>query len=136
MKITIFIKIQNTWKFDSQSVIFVLDPAPNDTDGYHQVNSYQAENFKMMIEFFDNGIDNGNNTIGIMIEMCRLQTSFLYMYYIPCITIVLVSLIGFVIPVTAIPGRVGLLVTQFLTLTNLSIHQMVRIPILHYIKNA
>jgi hypothetical protein len=111
----------------SQSVIFVLDPAPGDSDGVHQVNAYQAENFNMKIQFFDNEIKNGNNTIGIMIEMCRLQTSFLYMYYIPCMTIVLVSLIGFVIPVTAIPGRVGLLVTQFLTLTNLSIHQMVSI---------
>ena len=111
----------------TQSVMFVLDPAPNDSEGLHHVNDYQAENFDMVIQFFDNGIQDGSNTIGIMIEMCRLQTSFLYMYYIPCITIVLVSLIGFVIPVTAIPGRIGLLVTQFLTLTNLSIHQMVRI---------
>ena len=109
----------------SQSVIFVLNPAPGYNHGPHRVNAYQAENFNIRIQFFDNGIKNGSNTVGIIIEMCRLQNSFLYMYYIPCIAIVLVSLIGFVIPVTAIPGRVGLLVTQFLTLINLSIHQMV-----------
>ena len=50
------------------------------------------------------------------------------MYYIPSILIVLVSEIGFVVPVTAIPGRIGLLVTQFLTLINLFIHQMSESP--------
>ena len=51
--------------------------------------------------------------------------SFLLKYYAPCAAIVLVSEIGFIIPVTVIPGRVGLLVTQFLTLINIFIHQMV-----------
>ena len=110
----------------SKSEIFVLDPAPDVKDAiYHVKNAYISDNFDMMIGFVDNGIKNGSNTIEIRIEMCRLLTSFLYMYYVPCITIVFVSLIGFVIPVSAIPGRIGLLVTQFLTLTNLSIYQMV-----------
>ena len=39
--------------------------------------------------------------------------------------------IGFIIPVTVIPGRVSLLVTQFLTLINLFIHQMVSIYFIH-----
>jgi hypothetical protein len=114
----------------SNSEIFVLDPAPVDKDGmYHVKNKYQAANFDMTIQFFDNGIDHGDNLIGIMVSMCRLPNAFIFMYYLPCITIVLVSLIGFVIPLSAIPGRIALLVTQFLTLTNLSINQMVKINI-------
>ena len=112
----------------SNSEIFVLHPVPVDINGtYHVKNKYRADNFDMAIQFYDNGIDYGNNIIGIMVSMCRLPNAFIFMYYLPCITIVLVSLIGFVIPVSAIPGRIALLVTQFLTLTNLSINQMVRI---------
>ena len=51
---------------------------------------------------------------------------YMMKYYIPTMAVVLVSEIGFVIPLTAIPGRVALLVTQFLTLVNLFIYQMVR----------
>ena len=50
---------------------------------------------------------------------------FLYMYYLPCMAIVLVSQISFIIPLSSIPGRVALVVTQFLTLTNIFIHQTV-----------
>ena len=111
----------------SESEIFVLDPAPDNTHGiYHVKNKYQAANFDMSILFFDNNIDRGNNTIGITITMCRLQNAFIFMYYIPCTTIVLVSFIGFAIPVSVIPGRIGMLVTQFLSLMNLFIYNMVK----------
>ena len=114
----------------SKSEVFVLKPFLDHEGHMHgAANEYQSDNFQMSIQFFDDTIDHGNNTIGITVTMCRLQHSFIFMYYLPCITIVLVSMIGFVIPVSAIPGRIGLLVTQFLTLTNLSIHQMVSISI-------
>ena len=93
----------------------------------HLDNSYESANFNMSIKFFDQNIGNGSNTIGIHVTMCRLQMSYVFMYYIPGIAIVLVSLIGFVIPASAIPGRVGLLVTQFLTLINLFIYELVSI---------
>ena len=114
----------------SQSEIFVLKPSLEDENRtHHGENKYQSDNFYMSTTFFDRKIDDGTNTIGIFITMCRIPHSYIFMYYIPCITIVLVSLIGFVIPVSAIPGRIGLLVTQFLTLTNISIHQMVNLII-------
>ena len=72
-------------------------------------------------------IKDGSNTIGIKITMNHAITPFFVKYYLPCIAIVLVSMIGFAIPLNAIPGRVALLVTQFLTLTNLFIYEMVRI---------
>ena len=102
--------------------IFVLYD-PNNI--YHGNAIYKAADFDMSITFFDEQLNNGNNTVGINIKMSRIVNSFLLKYYVPCIGIVLVSEISFVIPVTAIPGRVALLVTQFLTLTNLFIHQMV-----------
>ena len=107
----------------SKSVTFVLY---DKTGTLHVEDEYESDNFNISAEFFDGKLNHGRNRVGMVIEMCRIQTSFIFMYYIPSISIVLVSLIGFVIPITAIPGRVGLLVTQFLTLTNLFIYQMVR----------
>ena len=63
--------------------------------------------------------------VGFEIRLKRILSPFIYRYYLPCGAIVMVSQISFIIPLTAIPGRVALVVTQFLTLTNLFIHQMV-----------
>ena len=106
---------------DSSS-IFALN---RNNDKYHNSEKYEAANFEMLIEFFDMNHKDGSNTIGLMITMNRIKTSYIFTYYVPCIAIVLVSGISFVIPVTAIPGRVGLLVTLFLTLINLFIYEMV-----------
>ena len=64
--------------------------------------------------------------IGFNITLKRIIRPYLYQYYFPCIAIVVVSQISFMIPITATPGRIALVVTQFLTLTNIFIHQMVR----------
>ena len=77
----------------------------------------------LMIDFF--GYDTKENGVGFHIQMTRLLSPFMMKYYIPSIAIVIVSEIGFMVPLTAIPGRVALLVTQFLTLVNLFIYQMV-----------
>ena len=91
----------------------------------HLSTSYKAVGLNMTINFFGRDNQFGNSTVGFQIEMNRLIYPFLMEYYVPCIAIVFVSELGFVIPLTAIPGRVALLVTQFLTLVNLFIHQMV-----------
>ena len=57
--------------------------------------------------------------------MSRRLQPFIMECYLPCIAIVIVSHISFILPLDAIPGRVALLVTQFLTLTNICIHQQV-----------
>ena len=57
--------------------------------------------------------------------MKRIQQPYLLKYYLPCIAIVTVTQISFYIPPDAIPGRIALLVTQFLTLTNLFISEQV-----------
>ena len=74
---------------------------------------------------YNDTTQNGTQTFGFNITLERMIQPYLYQYYFPCIAIVVVSQISFVIPLSAIPGRVALVVTQFLTLTNLFIHQMV-----------
>ena len=68
---------------------------------------------------------NGVECIGFNITLDRVVRVYLFQYYFPSIAIVVVSLISFIIPVSATPGRVALMVTQFLTLTNIFIHLMV-----------
>ena len=63
--------------------------------------------------------------IGLDIVTKRILRPYVLKYYIPCITIVIMSQISFIIPLEALPGRVALVVTQFLTLTSLFIQQMV-----------
>ena len=70
-------------------------------------------------------MENGIECIGFNITLDRVVRVYLFQYYFPSIAIVVVSLISFIIPVSATPGRVALMVTQFLTLTNIFIHLMV-----------
>ena len=88
---------------------------------------YSAAGFDLVSTLFDENVNNGSNTIGVKMEMTRRLNPFLLKYYAPAIAVVIVSEISFLIPVAAIPGRIGLLVTLFLTLTNLFIHNMVRV---------
>ena len=96
---------------------------------YHTPKTYASSGLNIQIAFFGQKNSFGNSTVGFHVQMSRLTQPFLMMYYIPAIAIVLVSELGFVVPLTA-DGSVGLLVTQLLTLVNLFIYQMVRI--FHY----
>ena len=66
---------------------------------------------------------------GVEIKLQRIFENYIYNYYLPCILIVLASSLSFIIPLSAIPGRVGLVVTLFLTLTNMFIYARVYIII-------
>ena len=83
---------------------------------------YQACGFDVMTK-----IHNFTNGAGFDLTIKRLILPYMLQYYLPCISIVLVSFVSFIIPLSALPGRVGLIVTQFLTLTNVFIHQIVSI---------
>ena len=88
-------------------------------------NRYQAANFEIEMTQFDGGDDSGDNQIGFDIKLARILEPYIMGYYLPCIASVVVSQIGFLIPLTSIPGRAALLVTQFLSLINLFIAEMV-----------
>ena len=62
---------------------------------------------------------------GVEIKLQRRFENYVYEYYVPCILIVLASTLSFIIPLSAIPGRIGLVVTLFLTLTNMFIYERV-----------
>ena len=64
---------------------------------------------------------------GYGIEIIREPSKYLFQYYVPCITIVMASMLSFIVPPTAAPGRIALVVTQFLTLTNIFIYQKVHV---------
>ena len=113
-----------TFGSSSSGAIFVL----NETHRKQQPsNTYEAANFDVSITFCDDQKIQGINNVGIKIQMKRVTTSFILKYYIPSMAIVFVTIMGFIIPVSATldNGRVALLVTLFLTLINLFIYHMV-----------
>ena len=76
----------------------------------------------------EDGIDDkGNSYVGLKFALMRNISPFVFQYHLPSASIVFVSQLSFIIPSSAIPGRVGLLATLFLTLINLFINQMVRV---------
>ena len=64
-------------------------------------------------------------SFGYNITLNRQASKYLLQYYVPCVTIVMASTLSFIVPPTAAPGRIALVVTQFLTLTNIFIYQKV-----------
>ena len=69
---------------------------------------------------------------GVEIKLQRRFENYVYEYYVPCILIVLASTLSFIIPLSAIPGRIGLVVTLFLTLTNMFIYERVHFILTSY----
>ena len=63
--------------------------------------------------------------VDLRFHMKRILSPFVFQYHLPSAAIVSVSQISFIIPTSAIPGRIGLLATLFLTLINLFINHMV-----------
>ena len=102
------------------AVNYIIDPQ-NKSDLF--VNTWHiAAGFDIMINFVDSS---KNNAIKINIQMQRLFQPFFFKFYLPSILIVCISGTGFLFPLTVLPGRMTLAVTQFLTLANLFIYQMV-----------
>ena len=67
-----------------------------------------------------------NSAFGFDLKIKRIIQPYVMQYYAPCFAIVMVSGLSFVVPLSATPGRIGLVVTQFLTLTTIYIHQKVK----------
>ena len=64
--------------------------------------------------------DLGNFSItGIEINFKRHSVKYLYVYYLPSGLFVVVSWVSFLVPPEIIPGRMAMLVTLFLVLTNI-----------------
>ena len=104
-----------------QAVLFSLNAS-----AFHFAEETQnTDAFVIEIGNMKNNMSN-QTEFGFTIKMNRRLQQFILECYIPAITIVVVAQISFIISFESIPGRVGLLITLFLTLTNICIHQQVK----------
>ena len=103
-----------------------LEIPQNLTQWNHITNGYKVKVIQTgsLIEY-NNTLQSGSDKCGFNLTLDRILQPFLLQYYFPSMAIVVVSQISFIIPLSAIPGRVALIATQFLTLTNIFIHLMV-----------
>ena len=97
---------------------------------FHKTNTdYEHLGFDITTTYMEIKVNNSEKElvteIGFDLTFDRIYKPFIYQYYIPCIAIVMVSSLNFLVPMTAIPGRISLLVTNFLTLTLIYINQIV-----------
>ena len=99
--------------------------------GYLRENQFEFGGYDLHWEYklrdlqYDSLFQANIGLFGVTIDMNRQIETYCYQYYIPCMVIVTTSFLSFVVPLTAIPGRVMIVVTQFLNLTNLFSNAMV-----------
>ena len=105
-----------------------LDSSPDIS--FKQLNDYDATGFAIKMKPFVRNettiVGTSKTSFGFDVGMKRQVRKYFFQYFLPSFVIVIASSFGFIIPLSAIPGRVALVVTQFLTLTNIFINQMVR----------
>ena len=91
--------------------------------GYHLIE----EEFSKM---YHNHLSPGTKSteFGVTISLTRKFTPYFYLYYIPCMVVVTISFFSFTIPLKATAGRVAMIVTQFLSLTTIYIHERSSCP--------
>ena len=128
------------YPFDTQNCLFRLTTEPSQRLRllmYDPTNQFHITQIKLEHLGFDitttySEMDMNNtdeelpaNEIGFDMTFKRISRPYVYQYYIPCIAIFMVSGLNFLVPMTAIPGRISLLVTNFLAITLIYINQMV-----------
>ena len=100
-------------------VIFKLESSEFGTT----FNNSNTDDFILDITF--NDIVNGFSGISFVLRLERCLLPYMMKYYLPCMAMVIVSFISFLLALNSIPARVALLVNVFLTLTNILIAQQV-----------
>ena len=123
------------YPMDTQYCDFVMDgsyPVPGVVHFVLKSGQFGVTNKNSNTDDFTIDISFRNNTENVTgihstIKMERCLLPYIIKYYLPCIAIIIVSLISFLISIDSLPARVALLVTQFLTLTNILIAQQVYI---------
>ena len=122
------------YPMDTQYCEFLIDGAYPEPDivrlsfqlGYFGItnNNFNLDDFEIEVTFKN---ETGQTGIHSVIKLERCVLPFIIRYYLPCIAIITVSLMNFLISLDSIPARTALLVTQFLTLTNILIAQQASI---------
>ena len=122
------------YPMDTQTCEFVMDgayPEPGVVQFELKHGQFGTTHKNTNTDDFEIDISFANKTqnpfgVHCTIKMKRCLLPFVIKYYLPCIAIIIVSLISFLISIDSLPARVALLVTQFLTLTNILIAQQVK----------
>ena len=122
------------YPMDTQFCEFIIDAAYPQTNVVRVIfelglfgvtnNNFNLDDFAINVTFKN---ETGQTGIYSIIKLERQVLPFIIRYYLPCIAIITVSLMNFLISVDSIPARTALLVTQFLTLTNILIAQQVSV---------
>ena len=86
---------------------------------------YRVLNFEIKAAIVEELKKFSMEKIGLDIKINRVIQPFVLKYYLPCIIITLVSQCSFIIPLTAIPGRISLIITSLLTIISIFLQQMV-----------
>ena len=119
---------------DKQECDFKMDgayPTQGVVNFIFKVGWFAVTNKNAILDDFGINVtfNDGHNQTGIHGRIILQRSIFPYIikYYLPCIAIIAMSSLSFVMSkeTEAIVGRVALLVTQFLTLTNILIAQQV-----------
>ena len=87
--------------------------------------AYSFSGFEITVTWHGGIIAGKSSRVKVNLKLIRNISPYIFRYYLPCMAVVCVSQISFIIPPSSIPGRIGLLATLFLTLTNLFINLMV-----------
>ena len=119
------------YRLTSRNPTHVQGVLYNLTSTHNIPKQNESVGFSVMIQF-----RNDSTELGFDVELKRLIQSYVGQYYFPAFAIVAVSFVSFIVPLSSIPGRVALVVTQFLTLTNIFIHQIVSCSTVTSVRNV
>ncbi len=79
------------------------------------------------------GLDGDVQDMVLRVHFIRYWLPFVMKYHLPCASIVILVQVSYFIPPTAVPGRIALIVTNFLVLNNIfSGHQVSDLIYKHY----
>ena len=106
---------------NDRDLLPLFSPRPNEPYDL----TYITDGFNVSFTKIEGYTGRNSSYVGCRIKMQRIISPYVFQYYLPCAAIVFVSHISFIIPPSSVPGRIGLLATLFLTLTNLFINHMV-----------
>lgn len=134
-KVTIYCNFDfHRYPMDKQECNFTIGsayPAKNAVAFTYNASAFYFAKERQNTDSYDISITSNNENMynitqfGFTIRMNRRMQHYAMECYIPCTTISVVAPVSFVISFESIPGRFALLMTLFLTLTNLCIYTQV-----------
>ena len=115
--------LQLTNRFIRELKLYLHD-FNHDDFASNPLKTLSRDGFDFWISFEENNATRNSSVISdvkLNLNMKRIMYPYLSQYYVPAAWIVCISHLSFIIPPSSIPGRLGLVATLFLTMTNIYI---------------